>query len=336
MANYDIDLVVTSAPHIKDKVTTSSIMRDVIIAIAPALIGSVFIFGLRSILVIIISVVSSILAEVLGNIIFHKKPSLNDLSASVSGLLLAMTLPPSSPWWMVVVGAFSGIILGKMIFGGIGSNPFNPALVGRSVLMVSWPTYMTTWIKPQIIIGLSNISQATPVDSITTATPLGIVKLQSYAKLISDFGTKANLYKALFFGTVGGSLGETSALLLLIGGIYLIARKVIDWKIPVIYIGTVFVLSPLFGRDPLFSILAGGLFLGAFFMATDYSSSPITPMGKVYYAIFIGFLTVLIRQYSSYPEGVMFSILLGNAVVPYFDKVMPKVYGVFSKKEVAK
>lgn len=336
MANYDIDLVVTSAPHIRDKVTTTSIMRDVIIAITPALIGSIVIFGLRSLLVIVVSVISSILAEMLGNVLFHKKPSLNDLSASVTGLLLAMTLPPSSPWWMVVVGAFSGILLGKMIFGGIGSNPFNPALVGRAVLMVSWPTYMTTWIKPQIMIGLQNISQATPVDSITTATPLNIVKLQSYSQLVSSFGTKANLYKALFLGTVGGSLGETSALLLLIGGIYLIARKVIDWKIPVVYIGTVFVLSPLFGRDPIFSILAGGLFLGAFFMATDYSSSPITPMGRVYYALFIGFLTVLIRQFGSYPEGVMFSILLGNAVVPYFDKIMPKVYGVLPKKEVAK
>ncbi|MCI4463385.1 MAG: RnfABCDGE type electron transport complex subunit D [Caldisericum sp.] len=329
MANYDIDLVVTSAPHIRDKVTTTSIMRDVIIALTPALIGSIFIFGIRALIVVLVSVVSSVLAEVVGNLLFHKKPSLNDLSASVTGLLLAMTLPPSSPWWMVVIGAFSGILLGKMIFGGIGSNPFNPALVGRAVLMVSWPTQMTTWVKP-----FSAFNQ--PLDVITTATPLNVVKLQGYAQLLSEFGTKANLYKALFLGTIGGSLGETSALLLLIGGIYLIARKVIDWKIPVIYIATVFVLSPLFGRDPLFSILAGGLFLGAFFMATDYSSSPITPLGKVYYAIFIGFLTVLIRQFGSYPEGVMFSILLGNAVVPYFDKIMPRVYGVFPKKEVAK
>lgn len=336
MANYDIDLVTTSAPHIRDKVTTTGIMRDVIIALVPAIIGSIFIFGLRSLWVILISIVSSVVAEVIGNLFFHKKPSLNDLSASVTGLLLAMTLPPSSPWWMVVVGAFSGILLGKMIFGGIGSNPFNPALVGRAVLMVSWPTYMTTWIKPQIMTGLPSISQATPVDSITTATPLNIIKLQGYSQLISDFGGRANLYKALFLGTVGGSLGETSALLLLIGGLYLIVRKVIDWKIPVIYIGTVFVLSPIFGRDPLFSILAGGLFLGAFFMATDYSSSPLTPMGKVYYALFIGFLTVIIRQFSAYPEGVMFSILLGNLLVPYFDKIMPRVYGVFSKKEVTK
>lgn len=329
MANYDIDLVVTSAPHIRDKVTTTSIMRDVIIALTPALIGSIFIFGIRALIVVLVSVVSSFLAEVVGNLLFHKKPSLNDLSASVTGLLLAMTLPPSSPWWMVVVGAFSGILLGKMIFGGIGSNPFNPALVGRAVLMVSWPIQMTTWVKP-----FSAFNQ--PLDVITTATPLNVVKLQGYAQLLSEFGTKANLYKALFLGTIGGSLGETSALLLSIGGIYLIARKVINWKVPVIYIATVFVLSPLFGRDPLFSILAGGLFLGAFFMATDYSSSPITPLGKVYYAIFIGFLTVLIRQFSSYPEGVTFSILLGNAVASYFDKIVPRVYGVFPKKEVAK
>ncbi|MBP8612524.1 MAG: RnfABCDGE type electron transport complex subunit D [Candidatus Atribacteria bacterium] len=334
MANYNIDLVVSAAPHIKDKINTTVIMRDVIIALIPALIGSIFIFGARVLLVVVVSVVSSVAAEVVGNLIFKKKPSLNDLSASVTGLLLAMTLPPSSPWWMVVVGAFSGILIGKAIFGGIGSNPFNPALVGRAVLMVSWPTQMTTWIVPRMMSGIT--TSASQINAVTSATPLDIVKFQGYGELIAQFGSKLNLYKALFLGTVGGSLGETSALLLLIGGVYLIVRKVIDWKVPVVYILSVFVFSPLFGRDPVFSILAGGLFLGAFFMATDYSTSPITPRGKVFFAIFLGFLTVLIRQYGSYPEGVMFSILLGNAIVPYFDKLVPHVYGKFPKKEVAK
>ena len=334
MANYNIDLVVSAAPHIKDKINTTVIMRDVIIALIPALIGSIFIFGARVLLVVIVSMISSVLAEVVGNLMFKKKPSLNDLSASVTGLLLAMTLPPSSPWWMVVVGAFSGILIGKAIFGGIGSNPFNPALVGRAVLMVSWPTQMTTWIVPRTITGIT--TSATQLNAVTSATPLAIVKFQGYEQLVAQFGSKLNLYKALFLGTVGGSLGETSALLLLIGGIYLIVRKVIDWKVPIFYILSVFVLSTLFGRDPVFSILAGGLFLGAFFMATDYSTSPITPKGKVFFAIFLGFLTVLIRQYGSYPEGVMFSILLGNAFVPYFDKLAPHVYGKFPKKEVAK
>ena len=334
MANYNIDLVVSAAPHIKDKINTTVIMRDVIIALIPALIGSIFIFGARVLLVVVVSVVSSVAAEVVGNLIFKKKPSLNDLSASVTGLLLAMTLPPSSPWWMVVVGAFSGILIGKAIFGGIGSNPFNPALVGRAVLMVSWPTQMTTWIVPRMMSGIT--PSVTQLNAVTSATPLDIVKFQGYGELIAQFGSKLNLYKALFLGTVGGSLGETSALLLLIGGVYLIVRKVIDWKVPVVYILSVFVFSPLFGRDPVFSILAGGLFFGAFFMATDYSTSPITPRGKVFFAIFLGFLTVLIRQYGSYPEGVMFSILLGNAIVPYFDKLVPHVYGKFPKKEVAK
>lgn len=334
MANYNIDLVVSAAPHIKDKINTTVIMRDVIIALIPALIGSIFIFGARVLLVVVVSVVSSVAAEVVGNLIFKKKPSLNDLSASVTGLLLAMTLPPSSPWWMVVVGAFSGILIGKAIFGGIGSNPFNPALVGRAVLMVSWPTQMTTWIVPRMMSGIT--TSASQINAVTSATPLNIVKFQGYGELIAQFGSKLNLYKALFLGTVGGSLGETSALLLLIGGVYLIVRKVIDWKVPVVYILSVFVFSPLFGRDPVFSILAGGLFFGAFFMATDYSTSPITPRGKVFFAIFLGFLTVLIRQYGSYPEGVMFSILLGNAIVPYFDKLVPHVYGKFPKKEVAK
>ena len=334
MANYNIDLVVSAAPHIKDKINTTVIMRDVIIALIPALIGSIFIFGARVLLVVVVSVVSSVAAEVVGNLIFKKKPSLNDLSASVTGLLLAMTLPPSSPWWMVVVGAFSGILIGKAIFGGIGSNPFNPALVGRAVLMVSWPTQMTTWIVPRMMSGIT--PSVTQLNAVTSATPLDIVKFQGYGELSAQFGSKLNLYKALFLGTVGGSLGETSALLLLISGVYLIVRKVIDWKVPVVYILSVFVFSPLFGRDPVFSILAGGLFLGAFFMATDYSTSPITPRGKVFFAIFLGFLTVLIRQYGSYPEGVMFSILLGNAIVPYFDKLVPHVYGKFPKKEVAK
>ena len=334
MANYNIDLVVSAAPHIKDKINTTVIMRDVIIALIPALIGSIFIFGARVLLVVVVSVVSSVAAEVVGNLIFKKKPSLNDLSASVTGLLLAMTLPPSSPWWMVVVGAFSGILIGKAIFGGIGSNPFNPALVGRAVLMVSWPTQMTTWIVPRMMSGIT--PSVTQLNAVTSATPLDIVKFQGYGELIAQFGSKLNLYKALFLGTVGGSLGETSALLLLISGVYLIVRKVIDWKVPVVYILSVFVFSPLFGRDPVFSILAGGLFLGAFFMATDYSTSPITPRGKVFFFFFFGFLTVLIRQYGSYPEGVMFSILLGNAIVPYFDKLVPHVYGKFPKKEVAK
>jgi electron transport complex protein RnfD len=228
---------------------------------------------------------------------------------------------------MVVVGAFSAIFIGKIIFGGIGSNPFNPALVGRAVLMVSWPSFMTVWIKPFYWkIGSQSI------DAVTSATPLNIIKLNGYSNLVSLFGSKGALYKALFLGNVGGSIGETSALLILIGGLYLLIRKVIDWRIPVSYIMTVFILSFIFGRDPVFSILAGGLFLGAFFMATDYSSSPVTPNGKVVFGIFIGFVTVLIRQFGAYPEGVMFSILLGNAFVPYFDKLRPHVYGVFAKR----
>ncbi len=332
MKAYMIDLMVTAAPHVRDRRKTSHIMRDVLISLTPATIGSLVIFSFGHPLgVIIVSVISSVIAEYIGNFFFRKKSTLNDLSAGVTGLLLALVLPPSSPYWMVVIGAFTGVWLGKIIFGGIGSNPFNPALVGRAVLMVSWPTFMTQWIKPGFIM---TISSATPIDSVTTATPLGIVKLQGYSTLIGYFGSRANLYKALFLGNVGGSLGETSVLLLLIGGIYLLVRKVIDWRIPVSYIGTVFVLSWLFGRDPIFSILAGGLFLGAFFMATDYSSSPITPKGKIFYGVFIGVLTALIRQFGPYPEGVMFSIIIGNAFVPYFDKMVPHIYGVFQKKEV--
>jgi electron transport complex protein RnfD len=322
-----VDLVVTSAPHVRKKIKTSQIMRDVLIALVPATVGGLYFFGTGHTLgVIIVAVLSTILAEYLGNLIFRKKSTLWDFSSGVTGLLLALVLPPSSPYWMVVVGAFSAIFIGKIIFGGIGSNPFNPALVGRAVLMVSWPTFMTTWLKPFYWkIGSQSL------DAITSATPLNIVKLQSYSALIQQFGSKIALYKALFIGNVGGCIGETSALLLLIGGIYLLVKKVIDWRIPFTYIISVFVFSFIFGRDPLFSILAGGLFLGAFFMATDYSSSPVTPRGKIIFGIFIGFVTVIIRRFSSYPEGIMFSILLGNAFVTYFDRFKPHIYGVFAK-----
>ncbi len=321
-----IDLVVTSSPHIRDKIKTSSIMLDVLISLIPATIAGLVFFGTGHTLgVILISILSAEVAELLGAWMFRKPVSVKDFSALITGLLLALVLPPSSPYWMVIVGAFSAIILGKWVFGGIGSNPFNPALVGRAVLMISWPVYMTRWTPPF----------AHPVfgpNAVTTATPLNIIKLHGYSQLIAKFGTRANLYKSLFIGNVGGCIGETSALLLLIGGLYLIIRGVIDWKIPTAYIGTVFVLSPLFGRDPLFSILAGGLFLGAFFMATDYSSSPITSKGRLWYGIALGFMTVIIRQFGAYPEGVMFSILIVQLFVPFFDKLLPHVYG--HKKEV--
>ncbi len=325
-----IDLVVTPAPHLKDTISTSLIMRDVLIALIPATLWGIIIFGYKhSLGIVIVSVISTILAEYVGNFIFRKKSSLKDLSAGVTGLLLALVLPPTAPYWMVVVGAFSAILLGKMIFGGIGSNPFNPALVGRAVLVVSWPTLMTAWKNP-VLKDLLSFTYATT----TSATPLSVAKLQSFANLIEMYGSKLVLYKALFIGNIPGCLGETSAFLILLGGLYLIVRKVIDWRIPFTYIGTVFILSYVFGKDPVFSILAGGLFLGAFFMATDYSSSPVTPKGKVIYGLTLGIITVLIRTFGTYPEGVMFSILLGNAFVSYFDKIVPHVYGVFNKKEV--
>ena len=192
--------------------------------------------------------------------------------------------------------------------------------------MVSWPTQMTTWIVPRMMSGIT--TSASQINAVTSATPLNIVKFQGYGELIAQFGSKLNLYKALFLGTVGGSLGETSALLLLIGGIYLIVRKVIDWKVPIFYILSVFVLSTLFGRDPVFSILAGGLFLGAFFMATDMVTIPITIKGQIIFAVGAGALTVLIRLQGGFPEGVCYAILLMNCVTPLIDRVVkPVKYG---------
>ncbi len=319
-----IDLVVTSSPHIRDKVKVPSIMWDVVIALLPALVAGLYFFwSLHTLGIVIVSIISAELAEILGAWMFRKPVSLKDFSAVVTGVLFVMVMPPSSPYWLIIVGAFTAIILGKWIFGGIGSNPFNPALVGRAVLMISWPALMTTWkVFPHII-----PPHGVSANAVTMATPLNVVKLHGFSQLIAEYGTKAALYKALFLGNVGGSLGETSALLLLIGGLYLILKGIIDWKIPTAYITTVFVLSPIFGRDPLFSILAGGLFLGAFFMATDYSSSPITSKGRLWYGISLGFITVMIRVFGAYPEGVMFSILIVQLFVPFFDKILPHVYG---------
>ena len=323
-----VDLVVTSSPHIRDKAKVPLIMRGVLIALMPATIAGLYFFGVGHTLgVIIVSILSAVVAEYLSCLIFRTKATVYDLSAAVTGLLLALTLPPSSPYWMVAVGAFVAIILGKWIFGGIGSNPFNPALVGRAFLMISWPTYMTIWVKP------FTQSVFPPTNAITTATPLSIIKLRGFSELLAMFdGSRLIMYKSLFIGNVAGSIGETSVLLLLISGIALIAKKIIDWRIPAGFIGTVFVLSAVFNRDPIFSILSGGLFLGAFFMATDYSSSPIIVKGRLWYGISLGVLTVIFRQFGASPEGVMFSILIMNCFVPFFDKMLPRVYGHLAPK----
>jgi electron transport complex protein RnfD len=259
--------------------------------------------------IILFSVLSAVLTEGIIQKFLKKPLTILDGSAVITGLLLGLILPPTVPIWIPISGAVFAIAIGKHVFGGLGFNIFNPALVGRAFLVASWPLLMTKWISP---------------DGITGATPLGILKLE---------GIKAVGYSQLFFGNISGSIGETSALALLIGALFLFYKKIISWRIPSIYIGTVFLLTLIFGKDPLFYILSGGLFIGAFFMATDYVTSPITKNGKLIFGFGCGLLTVIIRLYSGLPEGVMYSILLMNALTPLIDRyTAPKPFGFVKKK----
>jgi electron transport complex protein RnfD len=307
-------LKVSTAPHMYAPTNTTTIMRDVIISLIPAGFVAIALFGLNALITIITAVLGCFVMEYAACKYFLKvKPSTRDLSSIVTGLLLAYNLPCNMPIWMTLIGCFAAIIVAKVAFGGIGKNLFNPALIGRVFLFVSFPVQMTTWIKP-------NLFDFMNTDASTSATTLGIFKH-------ADATANIPSYLNMFLGYTGGSMGEVSALALLIGLFYLLYRKVISWHIPVFYIATFFVLTAGFAYytgdaslDPLAHLLSGGLFLGAFFMATDYTTSPMSKKGKIIFAIGCGVLTFVIRRYSVYPEGVSFAILLMNILVPYIDK----------------
>lgn len=304
----DKHLTMSLAPHLKSNESTRRIMLDVIIALMPAMLGAIYFFGLNAVKLIVVSVVSAVFFELAAQKFFKKDILIGDLSAVVTGLLLAFNLPANAPWWIPVFGAAFAIIIVKEFFGGIGSNFMNPALAGRVALVSSWPLIMGTYINP---------------DGITSATPLTLIKSGSTA----DLPSIANM----FIGNIGGSLGETSAALLLIGGVYLLIRKVIDWKIPVIYVGTTAIMLLILGVNPemlTYHIFGGGLILGAVYMATDYSSSPITPNGKILFGIGAGVLTALMRVKGGMPEGVSYAILLMNVASPLIERfTKPKVFG---------
>ena len=300
---------VSPSPHIRSNITVKTIMRDVIIALMPALIVGIYFFKMDALLVILTSVVSSVFAEWLWEKLTHKRITIGDLSAVVTGLLLAFNLPPTIPLWMVVVGAFFSIIIVKQFFGGIGQNFVNPALAGRAFLLASYSTAMTKWT----------------VDGITTATPLAILK--------TGKGTLPPITD-LLIGNIGGCMGEISAIAILIGAAYLFYKKIISWEIPVTYIGTVLILTWILGRNGymtgngFYEIFAGGLMLGAFFMATDYTTSPVTSKGKIIFGIGCGVLTAVIRRFGPNPEGVSYSILIMNLFVPLIDrKTAPRIFG---------
>ena len=306
-------IITTASPHIFKDISVNKIMWIVVIALLPAVISSIFFFGLNSLWIIIASISSALLTEAIIQKLLKKEITISDGSAFITGLLLALVLPPTVPLWIPVLGSAFAIAIAKHAFGGLGFNIFNPALVGRAFIIASWPVLASKYITP---------------DGVTSATPLTILKLQGQEALIQTFGTASALYQKLFVGNIAGAIGETSALALLFGAAFLFYKKIIDWRIPSLYIGTVFILSLIFGRDPIVALLAGGLLIGAFFMATDPVTSPTTKNGRLIFGFGCGFLTVIIRIFSGLPEGVMYSILLMNALTPLIDRyTIPKPFG---------
>jgi len=313
-------LIVSASPHIRDKGSVSRIMWLVVVSLVPAVIAGTYFFGARALLLVLISIATAVATEAAIQKIMRKKVTISDGSAVVTGMLLAMVISPGVPLWIPIVGSFCAIAIAKSIFGGLGHNVFNPALVGRAILLASFPVAMTTWKFP------------TGVDSLTGATSLAMVKGGALDKLPSIW--------SLFIGRVGGSLGETSAIALLIGAAFLMICRIITWHIPISYIGTVAVivgLSQLFGGQDFgmitIHVLSGGLILGAFFMATDMVTSPLTKKGGVIFGIGAGVITCLIRLLGGYPEGVCYSILLMNAVTPLIDRyVKPRRFGISGQR----
>ena len=318
MANF----VVSGTPHVRSKESIQSIMRDVIIALVPATAAGIYYFGMNALVLVIAAIVSAVAFEALCQKVMKKPVTVSDLSAVVTGLLLAMNLPAAAPIWVAIVGSAFAIIFGKQLFGGLGQNFINPALAGRAFLLASYPTEMTTWSVPN---GLE------VADAATYATPLAQLKAGNLEASLGE----------LMLGQCGGTIGETCAIALIIGGVYLLYKHVISWKIPVIYIATVAILFAVIGRQgvrmPLQEIMAGGVMLGGIFMATDYASSPVTPKGQIIFAVGAGLITYLIRTFGGYPEGVSYSILIMNCAVPLIERFTePTIFGALPKTKEAK
>ncbi|HRT72053.1 MAG TPA: RnfABCDGE type electron transport complex subunit D [Bacteroidales bacterium] len=323
----DKKFIISGSPHIYAKDNVQRIMLDVIIALLPATLGSFYLFGFGAVRVFFVSVVSCLVFEYLiQKFLLKQKPTINDLSAIVTGMLLAFNVPSNLPTWVVIIGSLIAIGIGKMVFGGLGQNLFNPALVSRVFLLISFPVYMTSWPKP-----IESARQLT--DVVTGPTPLGILKETGSFAAATQTG-EIPTYTNMMLGNMGGSIGEVSAILLLIGAIYLLYRKVITLHIPLAYILSVMIFTGIFWlidptkyADPLFHLLTGGLILGAFFMATDMVTSPTSYKGQIIFGIGCGLLTGIIRLFGAYPEGVSFSILIMNAFVPLIDRISNKHFG---------
>ncbi len=348
-------LIISPSPHQLGNNSVKKMMYGVIIALIPALGISFYFYGIGALIVTLTAVVFSVIFEwLITKFMLKQTPRIIDGSAVITGLLLAFNVPSNLPIWIIIIGALVAIGIGKMTFGGLGNNPFNPALVGRVFLLISFPVQMTSWPKPgtQLINWYASKSEMlidgemvkmvgeNRLDAITGATPLGIMKEglgngEAMSKITEQIPSNLEM----FYGNMGGSLGEIAAIALILGGIFLIYRKIITWHIPVstivtamIFAGIFWLINPEQNADPLFHLLTGGLLLGAIFMATDYVTSPMTPKGMLVFGAGIGFLTIIIRVFGAYPEGVSFAILIMNTIVPIINKYMkPKLFGAVKK-----
>ncbi len=337
MTDYkSLKLIASSSPHIRSNEDTRSIMLDVIIALMPALIMGIYVFGWRALTVTLVSVAACVVWEWLYRKVMKKTNSIGDLSAVVTGILLAFVCPVQIPYWMIIIGAFFSIVLVKQLYGGIGCNFINPALAGRAILLASYASVMAgNWVK----VGEKALVVGSNADIVTAATPMMLMKGVDAA----GWETLTNTYTLgdMFIGRIGGSLGEVSSLMLLLGGIYLLLRKVISWQIPVAYIATVAVICLISAPAGVsaveymaYNVFGGGLMLGAIFMATDYATSPVTKLGQAIFGIGCGLLTVFIRRFGSYPEGVCYSIMIMNCTTWLLDKyIRPTIYGALKKEK---
>ncbi|HBG4247726.1 TPA: RnfABCDGE type electron transport complex subunit D [Clostridioides difficile] len=321
-------LIVSSSPHVRSNEDTSYIMKQVIIALLPAAVAGVYFFRLNALSAMFFCILGTVGTEFLYQKFTKQKSTIGDFSAVVTGLLLAFNVPASLPWWMCLVGGIFAILVVKMVFGGIGCNFVNPALAARAFLLASFPVAMTAWTQP----GVNWIGKN--LDAVTTATPLSFLK--NGAAGLADLSSNGISLADMMIGNIGGCIGETSAIILLLGGVYLMYKGIINYVIPVFYIATVFILTFLLGgfniTFAIYQLFAGGLMLGGFFMLTDYTTSPMTKKGQIIYAVLAGLITTVIRMYGGYPEGVSYSILLVNCLAPLIDKfVRNRVFGEVAK-----
>lgn len=336
------EIFLSPAPHVFAPATTQTYMWNVVIALAPIAVYSVYLYSGAALYRIIISVLFTMAFETGFRLILKRDVRIKDGSAFITGLLLALVMPPTIPIWILILSSFFAIVVGKEFFGGLGQNPFNPALIGRAFAFVSFAGPMTTWISTNHKLWHGAITaklQATTVDVFGTATPLNYInpvdgvasKATEIAKMMGLNSTN-ELYWNLFLGKHSGCIGETPIFLILLGFIFLVFTKTIDWKIPVAMMSTATLISWVLGVDPLLTLFSGGLVFGAVFMATDYVTTPVTPRGRLIFGIGCGLLTAIIRNFSSNPEGVMFSILIMNALVPFLDKLLPRKYGFIKRR----